>query len=937
MYITENTQMAISYLLGSFKHVTKKTVIAMVLSLVMVTSCTNASVPLAPSNLRVNDVAEPVATGDSVYFGWYVNDADADEIQSAYRIIAASSPKLLDADNGDIWDSGKVAGSRQNHVSYTGGNLHSDRKYYWKVRTWDKNDQAGAWSDTQSFTIGPLENSDWAEAYWIKRDTDDADDYTYYRKKIDLEGKTIERATVYVTSVHKYELYVNGKLVGKGPAYHYPQYQYYNGFDITDYIKPGESNQFAIFNHFFGGGQGRPKSARGVIMKAVVHYTDGTNTVIATDGTWVQSRAKAWMPDQPHRNRGEGVGYVEKIDAAEILPDWNKPGFDDSSWEKVTVIGPHPVKPWMGKLRPDFTRIEEHVIKPVSIDRLEDGKYLVDLGKVYSGMPRINFTGGTAGDTVQMQGGYMLDSGGKIDPKKNQKTNLKYYAVLSGESFTFAPIEYMGMRYFEIDNPPMPVTKDNFSFVVRYGKMDETASSFESSNETLNAVWDLMKHSLTVCAQEEFVDTPTREKGGFLADGAIQSTAAMDVMNERVLTRRALNEFLDSMEQHWSAPELRGRMNAVYPNNDGRRDIPDFTQAYLVWVGKYYTATGDVDFLAANYDKLKSIAEYVYKYTDEKTGLIKNLEGGGGAYKYGIIDWPASMRFGYDMVETRTVINCWAYADYMSMFYFAFVLEKNADFKLYRQRMKDLREAINAHLINKDGLYIDGLNTDGTQSEHVSQQANMIPFALGITPDENREKVISNIKELKMSSGMVTLPWLILAVGEAEEGEHLLELFTNKEWLGWARCLSLGATSTWETWYANEDGQSMSHSWGTSGLEGYVRYILGIRPIKPQYEQVLIKPLDWDIHDLNPNWAKGSITTDRGVIAVEWKQQLGLYTISVNIPANVTARIEIPKGETDNPTVLLNGKTTQTIENANYIIIVTVGSGEHTIVRNSKH
>ena len=36
-----------------------------------------------------------------------------------------------------------------------------------------------------------------------------------------------------------------------------------------------------------------------------------------------------------------------------------------------------------------------------------------------------------------------------------------------------------------------------------------------------------MKHSLLTCAQEEFVDTPTREKGGFLGDAAIQSTVAM--------------------------------------------------------------------------------------------------------------------------------------------------------------------------------------------------------------------------------------------------------------------------------------------------------------------------------------------------------------------------------------------------------------------------
>ncbi len=70
------------------------------------------------------------------------------------------------------------------------------------------------------------------------------------------------RATVYVTSVHKYALYVNGTLVGKGPAYAFPQFQFYNAYDITGLVTHGTTNLFAIFNHWFGGGSGgRPVRA----------------------------------------------------------------------------------------------------------------------------------------------------------------------------------------------------------------------------------------------------------------------------------------------------------------------------------------------------------------------------------------------------------------------------------------------------------------------------------------------------------------------------------------------------------------------------------------------------------------------------------------------------------------------------------------------------
>ena len=66
----------------------------------------------------------------------------------------------------------------------------------------------------------------------------------------------------------------------------------------------------------------------------------------------------------------------------------------------------------------------------------------------------------------------------------------------------------------------------------------------------------MMKHTLPVDAQEEFIDS-MRQKGGFLGDGFQQSLAAMQVEDERALTRRRLNEFIESMGEFWSTPRRR--------------------------------------------------------------------------------------------------------------------------------------------------------------------------------------------------------------------------------------------------------------------------------------------------------------------------------------------------------------------------------------------
>ena len=71
-----------------------------------------AAAPSAPTSLRVNDAVEPVGTEATPYFGWIVNDADANEIQTHYQILVATSTANLDANLGDAWDSGVVVSGK---------------------------------------------------------------------------------------------------------------------------------------------------------------------------------------------------------------------------------------------------------------------------------------------------------------------------------------------------------------------------------------------------------------------------------------------------------------------------------------------------------------------------------------------------------------------------------------------------------------------------------------------------------------------------------------------------------------------------------------------------------------------------------------------------------------------------------------------------------
>jgi len=103
-----------------------------------------------------------------VKISWTFSDPDDGDTQSAYQILVATTSSNLDADNGDMWDSGKVDSSLSENIPYAGPALAPVTTYYFKLRTWDNHDAQSNYSPIYDFTTLTL------------RDTDDDDDDEWY-------------------------------------------------------------------------------------------------------------------------------------------------------------------------------------------------------------------------------------------------------------------------------------------------------------------------------------------------------------------------------------------------------------------------------------------------------------------------------------------------------------------------------------------------------------------------------------------------------------------------------------------------------------------------------------------------------------------------------------------------------------------------------------
>lgn len=102
---------------------------------------------------------ETVISDPNPKFGWVYNPVAANDSQTAYRIIVASSQSLANAGTGDMWDSGVVTNVNSINVPYAGAALQPNASYYWRVQTQDSAGVMGALSGIQQFNMaGTLSN-----------------------------------------------------------------------------------------------------------------------------------------------------------------------------------------------------------------------------------------------------------------------------------------------------------------------------------------------------------------------------------------------------------------------------------------------------------------------------------------------------------------------------------------------------------------------------------------------------------------------------------------------------------------------------------------------------------------------------------------------------------------------------------------------------------
>jgi len=288
--------------------------------------------PGAPLNLRCEYQQNPLGIDIlTPRLSWQVNDSRRGAVQTAYQILVASNGDLLKADQADIWDSGQIHSEQSVQVSYNGPALESQKRYFWKVRTWDATGVASPYSKTAWWEMGLLKPADWQAkwigktlvlkapekepwpwGYWIWHPTEiGIDKPVYFRKKFTIPAKKIIKSALIRTTADNYfTAFVNGEEIGSGIRWS----EVYE-FEVAAHLKSGE-NIVAI------SAANNRGDVCGLIFSLKIEFTDETSLVINSDQSWKTAERKksGWMKFKFIDKKWLPVRVIEEYGG----PQWGK-------------------------------------------------------------------------------------------------------------------------------------------------------------------------------------------------------------------------------------------------------------------------------------------------------------------------------------------------------------------------------------------------------------------------------------------------------------------------------------------------------------------------------------------------------------------------------------------------------------------------------------
>jgi alpha-L-rhamnosidase len=711
-------------------------------------------------------------------------------------------------------------------------------------------------------------SAEWSSNWIWSSENGTANTWMCFRKTVDLTTVPTT-AIANIGADSKYWLWINGKMVvfegspGRGPS---PSNTWYEEINIQPYLKTG-SNTIALMVWYFGRSQsGHVSSGKA----GLVFQADLGGTILKSDNSW-KIKLNAAYDAASGGGGGSVIPYSVKYNANVELGNWTSEGYNDASWTAATEKGIPPIAPW-NKLEKNYVpNLKDHglayyVNYPESaFPFTSTGAAItcnVDFNKQLTPYLEVE---STSGKTITIDA---INLG--TDNLKNSITTS--YTTKDGVQ-SFEGLSWINGKSIKYIIPAGVVVK---ALKYRWTSIGEAPGTFECSNPFFQKLWSMAKNTLVVCARDNFMDCPDRERSLWIGDVADQCSGIFYSMDEpgRILMKKAI---LTTMAFRNNSTKVFGSGAPGW----GSFELPAQSLQFVydgIW--NYYLNTGDLETIKQAYP---AVHDYLSIYPMASTGFPEYRK---GAWDWN--DWGVDSNNG--VVPDKEIIQiCHYYMALKAAKKMALVIGNTTNIDWYNTRISGIEQKFNAAFWN--GSYY----CTGTYKE---DRANAMAIVAGLADKSKYASIVTNVlvpvikssphMEWVVEDAMCIAGYPVQAIErmkkryeyqvEKTQNTTLNELFGTSGYLG-----------------------TYNHAWNAPNTV-LSRHIAGIAP----------DSAGWSIFHVMPMYAgistiKTKVPTVKGDIQLDVAFNTNTESISLSSPKGTKAIVGIPKSRFTVRNITLNG------------------------------
>lgn len=459
--------------------------------------------------------------------------------------------------------------------------------------------------------------------------------FAAYRRQFHL--KTAAKIRFHVSADERYELFLDGRRLGRGPERGSPALWYYESYEIT---LPAGPHEFVAKVWALGG---RAPLAQMTLQPGFILCAEGRY------GELLDTGVAAW---ETQRLPGNSV----QLSAAHEAPGYYACGGDfvidsrvpASDWQPahVGVAGGDTLRPW-GQRLPERVMVPatlpamleipgKNLIRPFVVPARSSRRVLIDLKNYFCAYPELTVTGGRdARISVGWAEALFTDCMEGAKGNRNRRSG-KFFGprdtfVANGDRQRFDTPWWRCGRFVELRIETAEAPLEIEAFRVRETRYPLLPESEFRGDRRLEQSAPLMVRALQMCAHETYMDCPYYEQLMYVGDTRLQVLATYSLTHDDRLPRKAIQMF--------DASRLSsGLTQSRFPCRE-IQIIPTFS---LWWVGMVHDFArwrDDAGFVRARMPGVRSVLETMLSYRNSR-GLIEAPDG------WNYVDWVPTWRNG---------------------------------------------------------------------------------------------------------------------------------------------------------------------------------------------------------------------------------------------------------------------------------------------------